>query len=118
MSGASYPVGEPWKGAPADGTALSNAATSSNALLAPTRHMKGKGHKMHITKRAEGAVEYNDGEFAEVLTYGTEGVDKGIALETIQISREDTEEASGKFQCRFPVGSRLSIVTITEVNAI
>ena len=42
---------------------------------------------MVVRKRVEVEVEYNDGEFAEVLTYGTEGIDKGLLLETIQIHR-------------------------------
>jgi hypothetical protein len=29
-----------------------------------------------ISERLEGEVQYNDGQFAEVLTLGTEGIDK------------------------------------------
>ena len=40
-----------------------------------------------ICKRVEGEVEYNDGEFAEVLTNGIDGIEEDLALETIQIHR-------------------------------
>ncbi len=71
---------------------------------------------MLTSKRVEGEVEYNDGQFAEVLTYGTEGIEKGLALETIQIHVEDTEDEPAEFQKRFPVGTKLSILTITEIT--
>jgi hypothetical protein len=69
-------------------------------------------------KRVEGKVEFNDGEFAEVLTYGIEGIEKDLMLETIQIHCEDIEDTPEEFQQRFPVGMRLSIVTSTEITAI
>ena len=47
---------------------------------------------MLSSKRVEGAVEYNDGEFAEVLTYGIEGIDKDLLLETIQIHPDDAAD--------------------------
>jgi len=55
------------------------------------------GHEKEKTqvlssKRVEGAVEYNDGEFAEVLTYGIEGIDKDLLLETIQIHPDDAAD--------------------------
>jgi hypothetical protein len=73
---------------------------------------------MLTSKRVEGTVEYNNGEFAEILTYGIEGIEKDLLLETIQIHCEDTEDMPEDFQRRFPVGTRLRIVTSTEITAI
>jgi hypothetical protein len=72
--------------------------------------------QMVIRKRLEGDVQYNNGEFAEVLTFGIDGVEKDLALETIQIHCEDTEDTPEEFQNRFRVGMRLSILTITEIT--
>jgi hypothetical protein len=72
--------------------------------------------QMHTRKRVEGEVQYNNGEFAEVLTFGIDGVEKDLALETIQIHCEDTEDTPEEFQNRFRVGMRLSILTITEIT--
>jgi hypothetical protein len=71
-----------------------------------------------IRKRVEGEVQYNDGGFAEVLTFGIDGFEKDLALETIQIHCEDTDDTPQQFQQRFPVGTTLSIVTSTEISAI
>jgi len=80
---------------------------------------KNKGEtQMIIRKRVEGEIECNDGEFAEVLTFGIEGIEKDLALETIQIHCDDTEDTPEEFQHRFPVGMRLGILTITEITAI
>jgi hypothetical protein len=73
---------------------------------------------MLTSNRVEGTVEYNNGEFAEVLTYGIEGIDKGLLLETIQIHVEDTENTPEEFQQRFPVGATLGILTITEITVL
>jgi hypothetical protein len=73
---------------------------------------------MITSARVQGEVRYNDGMFAEVLTWGTEGIDKGIELETIQIHIEDTENTPEEFQQRFPVGATLSILTITEITVL
>ncbi|MGA3318730.1 MAG: hypothetical protein ABSC64_20115 [Candidatus Korobacteraceae bacterium] len=72
---------------------------------------------MLTSKRVEGKVDYNDGSFAEVLTYGIEGIEKDLLLETIQLRIEDTEDTPQEFQLRFPVGTTLSILTITEITA-
>jgi hypothetical protein len=64
---------------------------------------------MLTSKRVEGEVEYNDGEFAEVLTFGIEGIDKDLLLETIQLHREDTADTPEEFQHRFAIGMRLGI---------
>ena len=71
---------------------------------------------MLTNKRVEGQVEYNNGEFAEVLTYGIEGIEKDLLLDTIQIHCEDAEDTPEQFQKRFPVGTTLSILTITEIT--
>lgn len=73
---------------------------------------------MIIRKQLEGDVEFNNGEFAEVLTSGTDGDEKGLALDTIQLHVEDTEDTPEQFQQRFPVDSRVSIVTTTEVTVL
>ena len=59
---------------------------------------------MVTSKRVGGEVEYNDGEFAEVQTFGIEGIETDLLLETIQIHREDTEDTPEGFQSRFPIG--------------
>jgi hypothetical protein len=78
----------------------------------------GSRRTMHTSERVEGVVEYNNGEFAEVRTYGVEGIEDGLLLETIQVHREDTEDMPEEFQRRFPVGMRLDIVTSTEITPI
>lgn len=72
---------------------------------------------MIVHERVEGVIRYNDGEFAEVETTGTEGVDQGLFLDTIQIHREDTDDTPEQFQRRFPVGMRLDVRTTTEFSA-
>ena len=64
----------------------------------------------------EGQVEYNNGEFAEVVTIGVEGIEKGLWSDSIQISSCDTKETAEQFRDRFPVGARLRILTITEIT--
>ena len=71
---------------------------------------------MLTSKRVGGEVEYNDGEFAEIQTFGTEGVETDLLIETIQIQRSDTEDTPAKFRQRFPVGMRLGILTIVEIT--
>lgn len=72
---------------------------------------------MIVRETVEGVVQYNDGDFAEVDTTGTVGIDKGIFLDTIQIHREDTDDTPEEFQRRFPFGTRLDIQTTTEFTA-
>ena len=71
--------------------------------------------QMIVRKQVEGAVQYNNGEFAEVDTIGIEGLEKDLLLETIQVHRCDTEDTSEEFQRLFPVDVRLDILTITEI---
>ena len=71
---------------------------------------------MLTSKRVEGKVDYNDGSFAEVFTYGIEGIEEGLNLERIQLHIEDTQDTPQEFQQRFLVGMTLSILTITEIT--
>jgi hypothetical protein len=71
---------------------------------------------MLTSKRVEGEVEFNDGEFAEIQTIGIEGIEKDLWLDTVQIHRVDTENTPEEFQRSFRVGMRLGIVTTTEIN--
>jgi hypothetical protein len=72
---------------------------------------------MIVTKRVEGEVEFNDGEFAEVQTYGIEGIERDLLLRTVQIHREDIHDTKEEFQKRLPVGTVLEIITTTEFTA-
>jgi hypothetical protein len=76
------------------------------------------GGQVIVTKRVEGKVELNDGEFAEVQTYGIDGIEKNLLLKTVQIQRQDTDDTSEQFQRRLPVGTVLEIVTTTEFTKI
>ena len=71
---------------------------------------------MITRNRVEGEVKFNDGELAEVLTYGIEGIEEDLLLDTIQIHCGDTEDTPEEFQQRFPAGTTLSILTITEIT--
>ncbi len=71
---------------------------------------------MVTSKRVGGEVEYNDGEFAEVQTFGIEGIERDLLLETIQIHRGDTEDTPEEFQRRFPIGMRFTILTTTKIE--
>ena len=72
--------------------------------------------KTFIRKKVEGQVLYNDGEFAEIQTSGIEGIEEGLLLKTIQTHRPDTGDSPEEFQCRFPVGMWLEILTTTEIT--
>ena len=61
-------------------------------------------------------MEYNDGQFAEVQTFGLEGIDKGFLLEGVQVHREDTSYSVEEFRQRFPVGALFEIQTTSEVQ--
>ena len=69
---------------------------------------------MFTSKRVEGQVEYNNGEFAEVVTIGIEGIEKGLWLDTIQISSCDTNDTAEQFLDRFPVGASRALNPISE----
>jgi hypothetical protein len=69
-----------------------------------------------IRKVLEGRIAHNDGDFAEIETIGTEGVEKNLWLDTIQTHREDTNDTTEGFQRRFPVGTWVNICTTTEIT--
>jgi hypothetical protein len=73
-----------------------------------------EGGQVIVTKRVEGEVQFNDGEFAKVQTYGIEGIEKDLLLQTVHIHREDTDNTSDEFQKRFSVGTVLDITKTTE----
>jgi hypothetical protein len=73
-----------------------------------------EGGQVIVTKRVEGEVQFNDGEFAEVQTYGIEGIEKDLLLKNVHIHREDTVNTNDEFQKRFSVGTVLQITTTTE----
>ena len=73
--------------------------------------------QMIIHQKLQGQVEYNDGEFAEVLTVGMEAIEKNLLLDTVQIHRSDTNDSPEEFQKRFPVGMSLNILKTTEIAA-
>ena len=73
--------------------------------------------KLTIRKRAEGQVQCNKGDFAEIVTHGISGIDTGLILDTIQISRFDTNDEPEEFQRKFRVGALLKITTTVDVRS-
>jgi hypothetical protein len=73
---------------------------------------------MIVTKRVEGEVDYNDGQFAEGKAIGIEGIQKDLWLSTFQIHRENTDDTPDEFRERYPVGMFLQIVTTTEIRPV
>ena len=73
---------------------------------------------MIVTKKVEGEVDYNDGEFAEVKTIGIEGIENGLWLGTMQIHRANTEYTPDEFRERYPVGMLIQIVATTEIRPV
>jgi hypothetical protein len=74
--------------------------------------------RLAVTTRKEvrGEVLYNDGDFAEIQTIGTEGIERGLLLDTVQIHRSDTADAVAQFQRSFRMGTRLHILTTIEAR--
>ena len=62
------------------------------------------GETLVITKKVEGEVDYNDGEFAEVRTIGIEGIENGLWLGTMQIHRAKIEYTPDEFGNGIPSG--------------
>ena len=54
-------------------------------------------------KRVFGRVEFNDGWFAEIQTFGIEGVEKDILLDTIQVHPEEMTLSEEQFRQEFSV---------------
>jgi hypothetical protein len=73
---------------------------------------------MIVTKKIEGEVSYNDGEFAEVNTIGIEGIEKDLWLGTMQIHLPSSDNSTEEFRQLFPVGMVLEIETTTEITPI
>jgi len=69
-------------------------------------------------KRVFGKVEFNDGWFAEIQTFGIEGVEKNILLDIIQVHPEEMTLSEQQFRQEFGVGSMLDITTITELRRL
>ena len=67
------------------------------------------------SQRLAGTVNYNDGNLAEVQTYGTERDGKDLILDAIQLHRGDTDDTSEEFKARFPVGMQLRILRSIQV---
>ena len=76
-----------------------------------------KENRIVISKRAKGWVDHNNGEFAEVRIIGITGIEKDLWLETIQLHREDTNEAPEEFQRRFPVDMWLDVLVTADITA-
>jgi len=72
---------------------------------------------MMIRKRLAGEVQYNDGQFIEIQTVGTEGIEKSLLIETIQVDRSETTDTPEQFQRRFPIGMWLEICTTMELRS-
>jgi hypothetical protein len=69
-----------------------------------------------IRKVLEGRIAHNDGDFAEIETIGTVGIEKNLWLDTIQTHREDTNDTTEGFQRRFPVGTWVDICVSTTIT--
>src|SRR5262249_32619038 len=80
------------------------------------RNLKGECTMM-IRKRLAGEVHYNDGQFIEIQTVGTEGLEKSLLIETIQVDRSETTDTPEQFQRRFPIGMWLEICTTMELRS-
>ena len=69
---------------------------------------------MMIREWLTGEIQHNDGELAEIQTVGTEGVEKDLILDTIQVHRSERIDTPERFQQRFPVGMCLDIRKTVE----
>ncbi len=67
-------------------------------------------------KRIFGRVEFNNGWFAEIQTFGVDGIEKDILLDAIQVHREEMTLSKEQFQQEFRVGQVLDITTTTELR--
>jgi hypothetical protein len=73
--------------------------------------------QLTIRKRVEGQVQCNQGDFAEIVTHGISGIDTGLIVETIQISRYDTSDGTKEFRRKFRVGTLLDIMTTVDFRS-
>jgi hypothetical protein len=68
------------------------------------------------TQQVLGQVQYNDGEVAEIQTWGLDGMHTGLPLERIQQERDDTDDEAEDFQHKVRVGALLDITTTVEIK--
>jgi hypothetical protein len=74
-------------------------------------------------KEVMGEVVHNDGEFAEIQTFGIDGIETGLLLDTIQLFRCDsngrcnTNGGPRTFQRKLQVGALLDIIVTVEVQS-
>ena len=59
-------------------------------------------NQMMTLKQVEGEVEYNDGELAEIQTVGTDGIEKNLLLETIQMHRSNDTNTPRRVPSQVP----------------
>jgi hypothetical protein len=71
-----------------------------------------------IQKRVEGQVVFNNGQFAEIETYGIDGIETGLFLDTIQVDRGATASDMRNFKRTFRRGTCLEISTTLEISRI
>jgi hypothetical protein len=71
-----------------------------------------------IQKRVEGQVVFNNGQFVEIETYGIDGIETGLILDTIQIDRCEAATDTRNFKRTFPRGTCLEISTTLEISRI
>ena len=55
---------------------------------------------------------------AEIQTFGIEGVERDIPLDSIQVHPEEMTLSEEQFRPEFRVGSMLGITTITELRRL
>ena len=70
-----------------------------------------------IRKRVEGEVQYNDGYFAEIETYGIYGIETGLILDRIQVDCCATNDEPEEFRRKFRVGALVKITTTVEIRS-
>ena len=70
-----------------------------------------------VSKRTEGEVQHNGGEFAEIQTNGIDGIEKDLLLDTIQIDRDDIGDTPEVFKRKLEVGMWLDISTQTVLTS-
>lgn len=113
LSKAMTPVSSPGN---RDNDQQTSAPSSSEYSARSQRLCRQGGRDMILREIVGGVVEFNDGQFAEVQTFGVQGVEQDLLLSTMQIHREDAAETPEQFEKRLPVGMLLHITTTTEIN--
>lgn len=70
------------------------------------------------TEPSRSQVVFNNGQFAEIETYGIEGIETGLFLDTIQVDRGEAASDTRNFKRNFRRGTCLEITTTTEISRI